>query len=51
MKGVRWVVVAAVLSALAACNSDSGSGGWGFRNLGKRGDSTVDATHAAADMR
>lgn len=51
MSGVRLVVVLVVLSALTACNSDEGSSGWGFRNLGKRGDSNLDSKSAAASPR
>jgi len=38
------VVLAVVLGGVAGCNSDSGgeSSGWfGFRNLGKRADSSL----------
>lgn len=37
------VMLGAMLAGLAGCNSDGGDGsGWfGFRNLGKRGDSSV----------
>jgi hypothetical protein len=51
MRGVRVLVVLALLSALTACNSDEGSSGWGFRNLGKRGDSDLDGKSAAAAAR
>jgi hypothetical protein len=52
MRGARLLVVVAVLlSALAACNSDDGSAGWGFRNLGKRGDANLAGEHVAAAQR
>ena len=49
MRGLRvWVavVVVALIGVLAGCNSDE-SGGWGFRNLGKRDASNVNAQQAA----
>lgn len=53
MSGVRVVVVVVLmLGALAACNnSEDGSTGWGFRNLGKRGDANLAGEHAAAAVR
>jgi hypothetical protein len=47
MSSVRMLVVVAVfVSALTSCNSDEGWAGWGFRNLGKRAASNVDAPQA-----
>ncbi len=55
MKAVRVLVVAVLLSGLAACNSDDGSGGSStrsaFRNLGKRADSSLAGERAGAAVR
>jgi hypothetical protein len=52
MRVVGMVLVAVMLSALAACDSSdaaSGSTGWWvFRNLGKRADTNIGAPRAVA---
>jgi hypothetical protein len=49
MTGVGWRVVMAVLvGALVACNSDDQSG---FRSLSKRGEVKLDKEHVAASTR
>ena len=44
-----WVVVlvAVMVSGVFACSSDNDGSGSTFRNLGKRGDSSVTSGHAA----
>ena len=52
MKAVRMLVVLVLMSGLAACDTDDGSGGSSprsaFRNLGKRGDSDLGKSAAAS---
>ena len=46
------VLVAVLLAGMTACSSDDdGGGGSAFRNLGKRGDSSVGTTHAGAALK
>lgn len=54
MAAFRALLVVALLSVLAACNSHDGTSGSGtgsaFRNLGKRGDSAVAGQAAGASV-